>query len=358
MNNSTSKYINQFNKKKKKFDQFFLTFTKDIKYFKSPEYNFRTRADLGIYYDNSIEFTMINNGKKYYVEKLEICDIKINDVLQQIKEELNLNTLLRKKIFQLNIQVSRLKQILVSMIYHKQLDSNWIKEAKKISKKLNISIVGRSRKQKIVIGSDCINEIYRTKKNEVNIDLYEQCFSQPNPYICDEMLSWVETCTESQSNITELHSGQGTFTILLSKLFANVLSTENSRPSVVALKKNLERNLIKNVSFARMSGLDTLEGLLNKRQFRRLKSVNLSLFQRDFLFLDPPRSGIDLDSLKLINKNKFKKIIYISCGFDSLLSNLKYLSSNYVIKRAAMFDQFPYTDHIESGVLLELKSTI
>ena len=96
---------------------------------------------------------MINNGKKYYVEKLEICDIKINDVLQQIKEELNLNTLLRKKIFQLNIQVSRLKQILVSMIYHKRLDSNWIKEAKKISKKLNISIVGRSRKQKIVIGS-------------------------------------------------------------------------------------------------------------------------------------------------------------------------------------------------------------
>ena len=72
---------------------------------------------------------MINNGKKYYVEKLEICNIKINDVLQKIKEELNLNTLLRKKIFQLNIQVSRSKQILVSMIYHKRLDSNWIKEA-------------------------------------------------------------------------------------------------------------------------------------------------------------------------------------------------------------------------------------
>ncbi|MFL2705895.1 MAG: hypothetical protein ACJ0GU_05895 [Gammaproteobacteria bacterium] len=358
MNNPTSKYLNQFNKKKKKFDQFFLNFTKDLTYFKSPEYHFRTRADFGVHYDNSIEFTMIKNGKKYYVKKLKICDIIINDVLQQIKDELNLNTLLREKIFQLNIQVSRSKQILVSMIYHKKLDSNWAEEAKKISKKLDISLVGRSRKQKIVIGSDNINEVYKTKKNEINIDLYEQCFSQPNPHICDEMLSWVESCTESQSNITELHSGQGTFTILFSKLFTNVLSTENSRPSVVALKKNLERNTIKNVSFARMSGLETLEGLLNKRQFRRLKNVNLSLFQGDFLFLDPPRSGIDLDSLELINKSKFKKIIYISCGFEALLSNLKDLSNNYVIKRAAMFDQFPYTDHIESGVLLELKSII
>ena len=357
MSNLSSKYLSQFNNKKERFDEFFLSYTRDIKYFKSPENNFRTRAEFGIHHDKFINFTMIKNGKKYYVENLIICDQKINDLLTKVKEELNFNILLRKKIFQLNIQVSRSHQILISMIYHKQLDSNWIKEAEKISKKLNISIVGRSRKQKIVIGSDYINEIYKTNKNEVNINLYEQCFSQPNPHICDEMLSWVETCIEPKSNITELHSGQGTFTILFSKLFSNVLSTENSRPSVVALKKNLERNLISNVSFARMSGLETLEGLLNKRQFTRLKNINLSIFQRDYLFLDPPRSGIDLDSLRLINMNKFKKIIYISCGFDSLLSNLKELSSNYVIKRAAMFDQFPYTDHIESGVLLELKST-
>ena len=29
------------------------------------------------------------------------------------------------------------------------------------------------------------------------------------------------------------------------------------------------------------------------------------------------------------------------------------LKKTHKIKKAAMFDQFPYTDHIESGVILE-----
>ena len=49
---------------------------------------------------------------------------------------------------------------------------------------------------------------------------------------------------------------------------------------------------------------------------------------------------------------KFKKIIYLSCGFESLKSNLKELLTDYKINKAAMFDQFPYTDHIETGVVL------
>ena len=45
-------------------------------------------------------------------------------------------------------------------------------------------------------------------------------------------------------------------------------------------------------------------------------------------------------------------IIYLSCGFESLKSNLKELLTSYKVKKAALFDQFPYTDHIETGVIL------
>ncbi|AHG85467.1 tRNA (uracil-5-)-methyltransferase [Bibersteinia trehalosi USDA-ARS-USMARC-190] len=35
-----------------------------------------------------------------------------------------------------------------------------------------------------------------------------------------------------------------------------------------------------------------------------------------------------------------------------MADNLKQLCQTHQIERAALFDQFPYTDHIESGVWL------
>ena len=67
--------------------------------------------------------------------------------------------------------------------------------------------------------------------------------------------------------------------------------------------------------------------------------------------MDPPREGIDQKTLKKISQ--FDQIIYISCGFESLKRDLNLLKKTHEIKRAAMFDQFPYTNHIESGVILE-----
>ena len=101
-----------------------------------------------------------------------------------------------------------------------------------------------------------------------------------------------------------------------------------------------------------MSGLETLEALLNKREFNRMKHIDLINFKKDVLFLDPPRSGLDVESISLIKQLKFKKIIYLSCGFESLKSNLKELLTDYKINKAALFDQFPYTSHIETGVVL------
>ncbi len=197
-----------------------------------------------------------------------------------------------------------------------------------------------------------VTETYNAHIKKIKVNLYEQCFSQPNPYICDEMLTWVSKSKKLHHHVTELHCGVGTFTILLGNLYSRVLATENSRPSVKALEKNIQINSIENVETARMSGLETLEALIKKREFNRMKHINLIDFRKDVLFLDPPRSGLDVDSINLIKQLNYKEIIYLSCGFKSLKSNLKELLTNYKVKKAALFDQFPYTDHIETGVIL------
>ncbi len=49
----------------------------------------------------------------------------------------------------------------------------------------------------------------------------------------------------------------------------------------------------------------------------------------------------------------FDAIIYISCNPETLEKNLASLCDTHQIKRFALFDQFPYTHHMECGVFLE-----
>ncbi len=352
MNRNEDLYARQLKGKKDLFFSFFSDLTKNLNYFPSPPSHFRTRAELGVHASNNIQFTMVENNKKINVDQLMICDAKINQFICQLKTKLLSSDEIKEKLFQTEIQVSRSGEGIVSLIYHKPLDTNWIKKAKKLSSEIGASIIGRSRKQKLVIGKDFVTEIYNAHIKKIKVNLYEQCFSQPNPYICDEMLTWVSKNKGLHHHVTELHCGVGTFTILLSNLYSRVLATENSRPSIKALEKNIQINSLENVETARMSGLETLEALNKKREFNRMKHLNLINFKKDVLFLDPPRSGLDVESINLIKELQFKEIIYLSCGFQSLKSNLKEFLTDYKVKKAALFDQFPYTDHIETGVIL------
>ena len=344
-------YLKLFAQKKSSFSNFFKKYTSNLTYQSSLPCGFRTRIELGINkIGGELNYSMVENSKKILVNKLTICHPLINSLMMSLIKEIRLSSIINYKLFQVEFQISRNKESLVSLNYHHPLDSNWIDQASVLSKKLNSSIIGRSRKQKIVIGQDFVTETYKYNQNKFKLKLFDQCFNQPNPSICENILCWLDKSIIKGQNIVELHSGLGTFTILLSNLFGTVLSTENSRPSIKALKENISLNSVNNVYASRMSDKETLEALNQTRAYNRLRFIDLKLMSIMNIFLDPPRAGIDEETL--FNLASFKQIIYISCGFNSLKNNLKFLTKTHKIIHAALFDQFPYTDHIESGVVL------
>ncbi len=69
--------------------------------------------------------------------------------------------------------------------------------------------------------------------------------------------------------------------------------------------------------------------------------------------VDPPRAGLDIDTIKLISN--IENIIYISCNPETLARDLVGLTQTHKIMQSAIFDQFPHTHHIESGVFLTKK---
>ena len=75
----------------------------------------------------------------------------------------------------------------------------------------------------------------------------------------------------------------------------------------------------------------------------------------DTIIIDPPRSGLDKNTINFIKGNLPKKIIYVSCDVNTLIRDLKLLEDLYIIKEYKMLDMFSYSYHLESFVVLEKK---
>jgi tRNA (uracil-5-)-methyltransferase len=355
LNNLNRKdYLLTFNKKKDIFSKALKSLTDRIEFFKSPYKGFRTRAEFGFSMNDDIpNYTMVKQGKRYVLNDLPICHKKINSLMPLLKNEISRNTESFIELFQIEFQVSRNQEAFISLIHHKELTPKWVDRAKEISSNLNVSIIGRSRKQKVVIGNDFITENYIANNTCYGIKLFEQCFSQPNPYVCDDMIDWTCKNIIFRKDLVELYCGIGTFTIPLSASFNKILATENNRLCTKGLEANLILNERNNVCSARLSGKETLDALNGIRDFRRLSHIDINKLECKSIFVDPPRKGLDLNTLNDIKD--FDQIIYISCGFDALKRDIKMLSNTHNVRCAAFFDQFPYTDHIESGIILESK---
>ena len=70
--------------------------------------------------------------------------------------------------------------------------------------------------------------------------------------------------------------------------------------------------------------------------------------------MDPPRSGSDYKFLSAVNRLSPERIVYISCGPETQVRDLKYLlRKNYEITDVQPFDLFPFTDHIENVCVLK-----
>ncbi|MGJ0312307.1 tRNA (uridine(54)-C5)-methyltransferase TrmA [Aliarcobacter cryaerophilus] len=334
--------------------------TCDFDIIKSTPKNFRNRAEFRVWWEkdeqnNKDILTYAMNDFKKEILKIDSCEIvneDIKNLMPKLLTELEKSMILSFRLFAIEFLVSSTSDMLVTLIYHKKLEDEWINLAKQIEQKLNIKIIGRSRKQKIVLSSDFINESLKINNQEFKFAYEENGFTQPNTSVNIKMIEWVlNNIEKSNKDLCELYCGGGNFTIPLSKKFSKVLATEISKTSIKSALRNCALNNIENINFIRMSSEEFVEALNEVRVFNRLKNIDLKSYDFDTIFMDPPRSGLD-DTTRALAK-KFPNIIYISCNPETLHRDLQELLKTHKIVRFALFDQFAFTEHIESGVILK-----
>ena len=155
-------------------------------------------------------------------------------------------------------------------------------------------------------------------------------------------------------DLLELYCGHGNFTIPLAAKFNRVLASEISKSSIANARINCELNGVYNVQFVRLSADELMSAFARRREFERLKGIDIFSYDFSHVLIDPPRAGLEPSVIDFI-KN-FQNLIYISCNPQTLFENLRSLCATHEVRRFAIFDQFAHTEHIECGVLLRRRS--
>ena len=339
---------------KQDFSQFDIP---EIDVYSSPTLAYRMRCEFRVWHDGDDLFHIMFNQEtkeKVRIDHFPPASQLISELMDALIAELKPNEILRRKLFQIDYLSTLSGEILVSLLYHKQLDDEWQAEAKlllsRLREKFNIDLIGRARKQKIVLDKDYVVEKLTVDGKEYIYKQVENSFTQPNAKVNEHMLSWAKNAIPYQGDLLELYCGNGNFSIALADKFDKVLATEISKPSVASAQYNIEQNKIDNLKIIRMSAEEFTEAMNGQRTFSRLEGIDLKQYNCETIFVDPPRAGLDPDTVKLVSG--YKHIIYISCNPETLHNNIQDLMDTHKVERFAVFDQFPYTHHLECGVVL------
>ena len=144
-----------------------------------------------------------------------------------------------------------------------------------------------------------------------------------------------------KETVIDAYCGIGTIGIVASDRAKRVIGVELNAEAIRDAKINSRMNKIENIEFyANDAGRFMVE----------LADADEHI---DVVFMDPPRSGSTEEFLSSVVTLFPRKVVYISCGPDTLARDLKYLTTHgYQVLKITPFDLFPFTEHTEVVTLL------
>lgn len=226
-----------------------------------------------------------------------------------------------------------------------------IKDLLKKHKEIKTTIVNINRRHTSMILGE--KNIIATGKGYIEDELCNRkfrlspsSFYQVNKRQTDVLYNTAINLANFNKNdiVIDAYCGIGTISLIVADKVKEVIGVELNKQAIKDAIVNKKINHIQNVNFVADDAGHFMEKLSKRNE------------KIDVVIMDPPRSGASDKFLSALVKLKPMKILYISCGPESLRNNLKFLlKKGYVINNIQPVDMFPYTNHIECVVDLNIK---
>lgn len=297
------------------------------------KYNIEIIPSLNtISYRNKITLKIVNGKYGYYqnsshelieIDKCLLAEEAIKNFINDIKY--------------LNIKNG---ELVIRSNYNNEL-LIWIKSKDKIKPDINYlksnhKIAGIILNDQSIEGDTSFIEIINHQLFTVSYD----SFFQINRYICSKIFNLISEYIDNDEVILDLYCGVGTLGINASKNAKKAFGIEIVKNAVLNAISNSKINKRDNIFY--MLG-DVAECLPKIKE------------KIDTIIVDPPRAGLDEKTKETIINFKPNKIIYVSCDPMTLARDLKELSAYYNVVTIKGLDMFPFTQHIESMCVLNLR---
>ena len=217
------------------------------------------------------------------------------------------------------------------------------KNVKTIVKNIN------TRNTNVILGEENINlygdGIITDILGEYKFRITPLSFYQVNPIQAEKLYNLaVEFAGITKEDVVfDLYCGIGTISLFMSKFAKKVYGVEIIKEAIQSAKENAKLNNVENAEFIAGDVEIILDDL-----------VSIKNILPDIVIVDPPRRGLDNNSIENIRKVKPKKVVYVSCNPATLVRDLAKLEDMYTIKQIKPVDMFPYTNGVECVSLIEL----
>ena len=251
------------------------------------------------------------------IEKCILCNHKINQIINQLKQEEIEECLIRTSNDE--------KEVLVDC-------KGEIKNKELISLCDVLIINGEYKTKKHTIN---------TKIGDISYHLSSESFFQINKDLTKNLYDKVKEEVDKikPNSILDLYCGTGSIGIYVANNQNKIVGIDYNKSNIEDAKENAKINHINNIEFI-------CEKVENK-----IDEFNIF----DLVIVDPPRKGLDEKTRDYLKKMNPNNIIYVSCDPVTLVRDLKDLIEKYTIKEIQPFNMFPRTYHCESITVLERK---
>jgi len=282
------------------------------------EYEYRNKITLSV--DKTLGLLKSNSHDIVHISSCYLVNDKVNKLIE-VLNSLNINNLTEviirvsdngvMLILNGNIKLSeieKLKDYVISIYLNN----------KEIYKKEDSYISLKEIKYKI-----SANSFFQINTNNI-VSLYEEIVKYG--------------CFTLKDNVLDLYCGTGSISLYISSHCNSVLGIEINKDAIEDANINAKINNINNVDF--------ICGDVSKV---------LKMGKYDVVIVDPPRSGLDKHTKKVLKEINVKRIVYVSCNPITMVRDIKDMSERYNFENITLVDMFPQTHHVETVVLLSHK---
>ena len=296
-----------------------------------------------------MEKCLIQNPKSEEIAKFVLQFIKDNKI--SVYNEKTGKGLFRHIVIKVGIKTNEIMCILVVNGKSIPKETKLIEELttkfpqiRTIVKNINI------KNTNVILGKENIN-IYgngyiQDILGEYTFRISPLSFYQVNPVQAEKLYNLGVEMAQitKQDTVFDLYCGIGTITLFMSKYAKKVYGIEIVEEAIKAAKENAKMNKVDNTEFYAGDVEIVLDNLINNKGI-----------SADIVMFDPPRKGLDRNSINNILKIKPKKIVYISCNPATLIRDLAFFEDQYDIKTIVPVDMFPFTSNVECCSVLQLR---